>query len=145
MKTGFLLITLTLTLPLAGARAQTPNFNTQPASLSLTSGQAAVFKVTSTNALSYEWRKDNTPLALTERVSGVAGPILSISPALAGDAGVYSVILSNADGVTTSDPARLWMNLALPSFLLLLPQSQTNAAGGTASFTVAVSGSEPIT
>ena len=145
MKTGFLLITLTLTLPLAGARAQTPNFNTQPASLSLTSGQAAVFKVTSTNSLSYEWRKDNTPLALTERVSGVAGPILSISPALAGDAGVYSVILSNADGVTTSDPARLWMNLALPSFLLLLPQSQTNAAGGTASFTVAVSGSEPIT
>jgi hypothetical protein len=137
------LIALALTLPLAGAHAQSPTLNTQPASLSLSSGQVAVFKVASTNALSYQWRKNGTDLALTERVSGVAGPILSISPALAADAGVYSVILSNADGLTPSDPAMLWMNVALPSFTRL-PQSQTNNAGGTASFTAATTGSAPI-
>lgn len=137
------LIALALTLPLAGARAQSPTLNTQPASLSLSSGQVAVFKVASTNALSYQWRKNGTDLALTERVSGVAGPILSISPALAGDAGVYSVVVSNTNGLTPSDPAMLWMNVALPSFTLL-PQSQTNNAGGTASFTAATTGSAPI-
>lgn len=130
-------------LPLTGARAQSPTLNMQPASLSLSNGQVAVFNVASTNALSYQWRKNGTDLALTERVSGVNGPILSISPALAADAGVYSVILSNADGLTPSDPAMLWMNVALPSFTLL-PQSQTNNAGGTASFTAATTGSAPI-
>ena len=71
------LIALALTLPLAGARAQSPTLNTQPASLSLSSGQVAVFKVASTNALSYQWHKNGTDLALTEReVRAVLVPLV---------------------------------------------------------------------
>jgi hypothetical protein len=138
-----LLTTLASTLLLTGARAANPTVNTPPAALALASGQVAIFTVASTNTLAYEWRKDGVPLALTERVSGVAGPLLSISPALAADAGNYSVILSNADGLTPSASARLWMDVALPSGTLA-PQSQTNGAGGTASFTAAAAGSEPM-
>jgi hypothetical protein len=140
---GFLLASLALTLPLANASAQSPNLNPQPVALALSNGQVAVFQVASTNALAYQWRKDGTNLTLTERVSGVTGPILSISPALAGDAGVYTVVATNADGLTTSDPAHLWMNLALPSFNLQ-PLSQTNTAGATVNFSATAAGSEPI-
>jgi hypothetical protein len=144
MKHASLLFTaLTLVLPLAGASGQSPYLTAQPASLSLSSGQVAVFKVASTNALSYQWRKNGTALFLTDRVSGVTGPILSISPALAGDAGVYTVGVSNVDGVTPSDPATLSMNLTLP-FFTRSPLSQAGTAGTTVSLPAAVSGSEPL-
>jgi hypothetical protein len=139
----FFVTVFVLPLWLAGAGAQTPYLTTQPMGLALGSGQVAVFKVASTNALSYQWRKNGTDLALTERVSGVAGPILSISPARAGDAGVYTVVVSNAGGITISDPAPLAMDVTLPSFTRW-PLSQTNLAGATASLSAAVSGSEPV-
>ena len=140
----FCLTAVMSTLMLAGASAQSPYLTAQPASLSLNSGQVAVFKVASTNALSYQWRRNGTDLALTDRVSGVNGPTLAISPALASDAGVYSVVVSNADGTTPSDPATLAMDVTLP-FFLNSPVSQTNSAGGTVSLSAAVGGSGPIT
>ena len=138
-----LLSALAAALPLAQANAQLPVLTAQPAPLSSRSGQVALFRAASTNALSYQWRKNGSPLALSERFSGVASPLLSISPALAVDAGAYTVAVSNAAGITISDPAVLSMDLVLPSFTLS-PVSQTNLAGATAYFSAAVSGSEPV-
>ena len=117
---------------------------TQPLALSVNSGQVALFQVAATNALTYQWRKNGVDLVLSDRVSGVNGPLLSISPALAGDAGVYTVLVSNAETSTLSEPAPLAIDLTLPAFSLV-PQSQTCGAGEAVGFSAPTTGSEPIT
>jgi hypothetical protein len=117
---------------------------TQPVGLSVNSGQVAVFKVAAPTALTYQWRKNGVDLSLSDRVSGVNGPILSISPALADDAGVYTVLVSNAEATTLSDLAPLAIDLTLPVFALA-PLSQTCGAGEAVSFAAPATGSEPIT
>ena len=135
---------LAITLLMADAGAQSPAITSQPAALSVSNGQVAEFKVAATGALSYQWCKNDIQLVPTDRVSGVTGPILSISPALAGDAGVYTVLVSNAEGSTPSGPATLEMNQTLPVFTLA-PASQTRATAEAVSFSAATSGSGPIT
>ncbi len=133
-----------MALSLAPAGAQNPAITESPLPLSLSGGQVAVFKVAATDALSYRWRKDDADLAATDRISGVSGPVLSISPALPGDAGSYSVVVSNAAGSTPSAPAALSINLTLPGFTLA-PLSQTIAAGAAVGFSAAASGTGPVT
>ena len=132
-----------LLLNLATANAQIPVITQHPAPLALHSGQVAVFQGASTNALSYQWCRNGTNLALTERVSGVNNSVLSISPAIGADAGAYTLVASNSDGITISTPAHLFMDLALPSFTSL-PLSRTNLAGATVSFSAEATGTGPI-
>lgn len=135
---------LAVALLMADASAQSPVITSPPAPLSVTSGQVAVFQVAATTALTYQWRKNGVDLACSDRVSGVTGPVLSISPALAGDAGVYTVLVSNAETSTLSDPASLAIDLTLPVFTLA-PLSQTCGAGEAVSFSAPTTGSAPIT
>lgn len=80
-----------------------PNILTNPVSLTVTAGVNASFSVVATGIPdpTYQWMKDGSNL-----VSGTSAT-LTISNALAGDAGVYSVILSNAAGSVTSSNATL--------------------------------------
>jgi uncharacterized repeat protein (TIGR01451 family) len=76
----------------------------QPANASAECGTgSATFTVTATGTapLSYQWRRGGTPLA------GATGASLTINPTLSASAGSYDVVVSNAHGTATSDPATL--------------------------------------
>ena len=138
------LTSLAIALLIADASAQSPVITSPPLALSVSSGQVAVFQAAATNALTYQWSKNGVALALSDRVSGVNGPVLSISPALADDAGLYTVLVGNAEATTLSTPASLAIDLTLPAFTLS-PLSQTCGAGEAVSFNAPTTGSEPIT
>ena len=87
-----------------------PSITTQPQHLTLTVGGTAVFSVVAsgTPAPSYQWRKNNVPLADGGNISGSATATLTISPAAATDAGNYDAVLTNACDAVTSARAAFW-------------------------------------
>jgi hypothetical protein len=80
-----------------------PQITTQPIAQSVNVGASVSFSVLATGAapLAYQWRKDGA--ALTNATAAT----LAITNVQAGNAGEYSVIVSNPSGVVTSSPARL--------------------------------------
>ena len=87
-----------------------PSITTQPASLSVTSGNDAVFAVVAhgTEALSYQWRLNGTNIA------GANNPVLRLSAVTGANAGAYSVTVSNAAGNATSNAAMLNVSAGAP-------------------------------
>lgn len=85
----------------AGALA--PVFLTQPQDQTVPVGENATFSVLAggTTPLHYQWRLNGTNLP------GATGSSLTITNPLAGDAGAYSVAVSNLAGVTVSSNAVL--------------------------------------
>ena len=116
-----------------------PAITTQPASQTVTSGQTATFSVvaTGTTPLSYQWKKGST------NVSGATSASYT-TPATssADDGSQFQVTVSNAMGSATSSVATLTVNL--PPSITTQPSSQTVNAGLTATFTVAASGTAPL-
>lgn len=80
-----------------------PRITTPPQSLTLVVGAPASFSVTAagTGPFTYQWRKD------TVVIDGAAGPTFSIDAVTPGDAGAYSVVVTNAVSSVTSDAASL--------------------------------------
>jgi PKD repeat protein len=117
-----------------------PNILTNPVNVTVAAGQLASFSVSATGIPdpTYQWLKNGTNV-----VSGT-NATLNISPALAGDAGVYSVIVSNIAGAVTSTSATLTVTgtAAVASFTAS-PTSGTEPLGVT--FTDTSSGSPNIT
>ena len=89
------------TLPLA------PVITGQPVGSVNVAGSTATFTVAALRATSYQWFKGVVPLVNGGQVSGAATATLSLSGVAAGDAGSYSVVISNASGQETSTPASL--------------------------------------
>ena len=122
-----------------------PSITTQPASISIAAGSDAVFAVAAhgTEALSYQWRRDGTP------ITGANAPVLKLSAVSAGDASGYSVQVSNAAGTVTSDTATLTVSAGAPSpvapTIVTQPVAVVVNAGNTATFAVGVSGTGPFT
>lgn len=83
--------------------SQSPSITAQPASLMLSLSSAATFSVTATGTapLSYQWRKDGAVLA------GATISSLTITNVQLGDAGSYSVVITNIAGSVTSQAATL--------------------------------------
>jgi hypothetical protein len=119
-----------------------PTITTQPNSQSVTVGQAATFTVVAsgTAPLSYQWRKGGTNIASATAAS-YATPITVI-----GDNGSqFTCVVSNAAGSVTSTIATLTVNAApVAPIITTEPTSQTLLAGQTATFTVAASGTAPL-
>jgi hypothetical protein len=84
---------------------------TQPVSLSVPGGQPASFIVVASGieAPSYQWLKNGTNL------NGQTAATLSIATAYAGDAGIYSVIVSNTVGLVISSNATLTVGNTAPT------------------------------
>src|SRR5262249_29401969 len=57
--------------------------------------------------VSVQWRRDGVPLTDNDRIHGSASPTLTITAALAADAGTYDAVLTNACGSLASDQATL--------------------------------------
>jgi len=107
---------------------------TQPQNQTACLGGSATFSVTATGAgLSYQWRKGGVNIA------GATASSFTIPSVAAGDAASYDVVVTGSCGAVTSSAATLTIN---PSTTITAqPVNQTACAGGSATFTVAASGS----
>jgi len=117
---------------------------TQPVSQTNNAGTTAVFRVAAggTPTLTYQWYRNGTALGDGGNISGTISPTLTLSNVLGGDAGDYSVIISNSWGSITSSVATLFI---IEPVITLQPANQFADAGQSANFTVAAIGSAPFT
>jgi len=132
---------LTVTAP-----AALPSITTEPSSHSVKTGQTATFTVGATGAasLTYQWKKNGAA------ISGASAPSYTTPPATTSDNGAaFTVAVSDSAGTVTSSAAMLTV-LAAPvsavaPSITSQPSSQTVTAGKTATFTVAATGTAPLT
>lgn len=98
-----------------------PVITKQPASLSVLAGANTNLSVTATgeSPLSYQWQRNGT------NISGATAAVYAIANAQAGDAGNYTVVVTNAVGSVTSTPALL---------KVLISPSLTNINGSPTNF-----------
>jgi hypothetical protein len=121
-----------------------PSITTQPASLSVTSGNDAVFAVAAhgTEALSYQWRFNGTNIA------GANNPVLRIAAVTSANAGSYSVAVSNSAGNAASNAAILTVSAGVPvavaPSIVTQPVGLTANVGSTATLAVGVNGTGPF-
>ncbi len=118
---------------------EVPAITTQPASQTVASGAAVSFNVaaTGTATLAYQWKKDGANLA------GATTATYTIAAASTTHAGSYTVVVSNSYGTATSNAATL--TVTAPPVITSQPANITVNAGQPASFTVAASGTAPLT
>ncbi len=116
-----------------------PAVTTQPSSLSVAAGTSASFTVVAngTAPLSYQWFKGVSP------IPGATSATLNLPSVAAGDAGAYTVTVSNSAGSISSASAQL--TVLLPPLIATPPSAATVLAGASASFTVVASGDGPFT
>jgi glucose/arabinose dehydrogenase len=89
-----------------------PRIFGQPASQTVTAGQAATFSVTAGGAaLTYQWQH---LVGTTWTDVGSNAPTLSLTSVTAADAGSYRVTVSNSVGSVTSNPATLTVTTSPP-------------------------------
>jgi uncharacterized repeat protein (TIGR01451 family) len=116
-----------------------PVINTQPTGVTLCPGGTATFTVSASGAapLSYQWRKGGVDL------TGETADTLTIMNVQAGNAGSYTVRVSNDVGAVISDPATLTVNTPTTA---TGPANVVNACpGSTATFTTTPAGTGPFT
>jgi hypothetical protein len=115
-----------------------PSIATQPASHTVTAGQAATFSVSATGGgtLAYQWRKGGTA------ISGASAATYTISSTASADAGSYDVVVSNSAGSVTSSAATLTVTStnSAPA-ITAQPVAQSVAVGASVTLTVTASGS----
>jgi hypothetical protein len=95
-------------------------------------------------AVSYQWWYNETNLlgsAATATATNVQTATLTLTNAQSTNEGGYSLVLSNEYGMTTSAVASL--TLRKPPVILAQPQNTAAASGGTASFSLIVTGTPP--
>ncbi|QOJ14466.1 MAG: immunoglobulin domain-containing protein [Planctomycetia bacterium] len=109
-----------------------PSISAHPGNASACSGQPASFSVTANDATGYQWRKNTNP------IGGANGPSYSIPSVVAGDAGSYDCVVSNACGSVTSNAATLAVD-AGPQ-ITLQPASATGCQNGPLMLTIAATG-----
>lgn len=116
-----------------------PSITTPPSSQTVNAGTNVSFTVgaTGTAPLSYQWFKNGSP------ISGATSLTLNLLGVQTGDAGSYTVLVSNSAGSTTSDPAALVVNVQQPA-ITTQPVSQAVNVGDNASFSVVASGTTPL-
>jgi hypothetical protein len=135
-------VSATFVFTITNGAATLPAITQQPQSQTVIAGQTASFAVTATGTapLTYFWRKGATVVQAGSAAS------YALARALASDAGTFSVIVSNSVGIATSAEAVLTVNAAVtPPTITQQPQNQIVTAGQAASFSVAATGSGPLT
>lgn len=112
-----------------------PGITSHPTDINVVQGESGSLSVTATGTapLTYQWRKDGGDVA------GATAATLALSNVQTSDAGSYDVVVTNAAGSATSDPAivTVWV----PVTISTQPESQTAVAGTSVSLSVAATGS----
>jgi 7,8-dihydropterin-6-yl-methyl-4-(beta-D-ribofuranosyl)aminobenzene 5'-phosphate synthase len=110
MKMSLRVIGATVTLVLIGsAKAVPPVIVTQPSSQNILALDNAILHVSATGSapLGYQWRKDGVLLTDDGRFTGSATATLTIAEFLRGDAGTFTVAITNGEGIAISSNAVL--------------------------------------
>ena len=113
-----------------GGASGLPVISGQPASISVTAGQAATFTVqASGTGLSYQWRRQGAPIS-----GATAASYTLANPGAADDGALFSVVVSNSKGSVTSGEAKLSVKTSadLPPVIGTAPAAATVAVGQTA-------------
>ena len=120
-----------------------PAISFQPYSLVLNAGTTASFSVEAggSGPLGYQWRKDGVPLADGGNIAGAATAMLVLTNVLGGDAGGYSVVVSNGLGSVTSAVATL---VVIDPLIAVQPVSQLGKLGDSVTFSVTAVGTAPL-
>jgi hypothetical protein len=116
-----------------------PTITMQPQSQAVQNNDTVSFSVIANSAVppGYQWSLNGTALA------GATSSTLTVYGVHSGDAGNYSVVVTNYAGSVTSAVAVLTMDA--PPYILTQPQSQTVVLGQNASFSVGAIGLAPVT
>lgn len=116
-----------------------PTITVQPLPRTVRAGTAVTFSVTATGTapFAYQWRKDGV------NISGATASTYSIASPLVTSSGVYSVVVSNVAGSSTSSVAAL--TVQLPVSITSQPASVTLNSGTPLTLAVAATGTAPIT
>jgi hypothetical protein len=117
-----------------------PTITTQPNAVSVQSGGSASFSVVAsgTAPLSYQWRKDGTP------IGGATNSTYTVSSASVINAGNYSVVVSNGAGSVTSSTATLTVvSTSNTLSIVTQPTSASILLGQNATFSVLADGAAP--
>jgi hypothetical protein len=128
-----------------GESAVAPTITTQPTSQTVTAGQTATFSVlaSGTAPLSYQWQN----AATNANISGATSSSYSIPNTTTSESGMqFRVVVSNGvSPAATSNTVTLTVNAASAApTITTQPTSQTVTAGQTATFSVAASGTSPL-
>lgn len=117
---------------LVGAPAQIPAISSQPQNLSVPPGGSATFSASATGipVPTYQWQLNGT------NIVGATNSALALASVMATQAGSYTVVVSNASGTVTSNPA----TLTVAPTITVEPQPQTAVTGTTAVFSVTATG-----
>jgi hypothetical protein len=119
-----------------------PGISTQPQNQVVAAGSPVTFSIiaTGTAPLTYQWRKGGSA------IPGQVSPSYTIASTVVGDSGTYDVLVTNLAGSAGSTVATLTVNPAPPDpSISLQPQSQSVVAGSPAVFSVAATGTSPLT
>jgi len=100
-----------------------------PETQTIISSATASFRVSATNAVNYQWKKNGT------NIPGWNSATLSLPAATTNDTGIYSVVVSNSAGSTTSNVAFLTVG-TLP-VINTQPLGTSAISAGNVSFTIA--------
>ena len=115
-----------------------PGITLQPQSRTNVVATTGTFSVTATGTapLSYQWQLNEVNIA------NGTNPTLTLTNIQAGDAGAYSVIVTNVAGTATSAVAIL--TVLTPPSMATQPQNCTNVSGTAAAFSASVTGTAPL-
>ena len=129
------------TLTVSAAPAA-PSITTQPANQSVTVGQTATFSVVAagTAPLTYQWQKNNA------NISGATSSSYTTPATVSGDNGAtFRVMITNSVTTITSNSASLTVNAgSVAPSITTQPANQSVTVGQTATFSVAATGTAPL-
>lgn len=117
-----------------------PRITSQPEHATTVCGQDAEFQVSAEGyqPLGYQWLFENTP------VEGATSTNLVLTNVTVGQAGGYSVVVTNLAGSVTSIVATLTVNV-VPPLITVEPMDTNVICGGSGSFDVTAQGPNPLT
>ena len=98
---------IALTLTQAAAPDGAPSITTQPSGQTVGAGGSATFVVSAAGVTTYQWYLNGSP------ISGATAASFTRSNVSAADAGSYFVVVTNAAGSVTSNPATLTVQSAV--------------------------------
>ena len=116
--------------------------SSQPADRTVVAGQATTFSAEfiGSGPLTYHWYKD------TQLLPDATGPVLTINPVLAADAGAYQLKISNPVSTDVASRVAVLTVVSTPVTITdsTQPADQSVVEGGSVSFTVVAAGSAPV-
>ncbi|MBM3874961.1 MAG: hypothetical protein FJ382_14770, partial [Verrucomicrobia bacterium] len=113
-----------------------PVFTTQPLSRTVLAGTQVTFTaaVQGLAATTFQWRKNGTA------IGGATGSSYSINSPVTSDSGTYTVVATNGEGSTTSNPAELVVNALVPPTISGAPANVTIPNGERTQLKVTATG-----